>query len=375
MIFNLIFFLSFFIAGIAVQEAFGQDFAIYKEVIELIKNNYYNPQLIKKHFTEYNIKNCQSGLNEYDSIKCLIQKLKDPYTKFLTPREAQQESRRIRTVTAGTGIILDPLNPVIISTVQAGSPAAKAGLKSQDQLLAINDNPVELLSDREINNSLKDLKVGQKVKIDFERGYAFYTSHLQAQEIEAISIRHKFIESNILYVKIDDLLANKAYALFKSIIVGQNKKIKIKGLILDLRDNTGGLLKNAITIADYLLEKGNIVTIESLQGSNIIKAKSLAIYKGPIVILINDQTASASEIIATALLDNKKAISIGNRTFGKGLVQQIKVLADDSALHITVNKFYRPNGKEIHKVGIKPNLDIDDEREQLIAAVKYLRSN
>jgi carboxyl-terminal processing protease len=375
LIFNLIFFLSFLISGLVPQEAFAHDFAIYKEAIELIKNNYYNPQVIKKSFSEYNINTCKIGLSEYDSIKCLIQKLKDPYTKFLTPKEALQESRRIRTVTAGTGIILDPLNPVIIAMVQAASPAAKAGLKSQDQLLAINDNPVELLSDQEINNFLKDLKVGQKVKIDFERGYAVYTSRLEAKEIEAISIRSKFIEQNILYVKIDDLLSNKAYDVFKSIIISQNKKTKIKGLIIDLRDNTGGLLKNAITIADYLLEKGNIVTIESLQGLNNIKAKSLAIYKGPIVILMNDQTASASEIIAAALLDNKKAISIGNRTFGKGLVQQIKVLADDSALHITVNKFYRPNGKEIHKVGIKPDMDIKDEREQLKAAIKYLRGN
>ena len=260
--------MSFLISGLVSQEAFAHDFAIYKEAIELIKNNYYNPQVIKKSFSEYNINTCKIGLSEYDSIKCLIQKLKDPYTKFLTPKEALQESRRIRTVTAGTGIILDPLNPVIIAMVQAGSPAAKAGLKSQDQLLAINDNPVELLSDQEINNSLKDLKVGQKVKIDFERGYAVYTSRLEAKEIEAISIRSKFIEQNILYVKIDDLLSNKAYDVFKSIIISQNKKTKIKGLIIDLRDNTGGLLKNAITIADYLLEKGNIVTIESLQGLN-----------------------------------------------------------------------------------------------------------
>lgn len=371
---SCLFFAFFFSCCPSISTA--QAANLYEEAVQLLKDYYFSPIQIAKSLNDKNIDYCRNkvGDNSFNAIKCLTAKLNDPYTKFLTPDEAKKELKRIKTITSGSGLVLDLFDNSLIVSVQADSPAAKAGIKARDQIVAINDVGIEYLSETEINGFLKEAAIGKKVNLDLKRGYHYFSTSLTIAELTSISIRSKTLPSGVLYIKVDDLLSNSAPQELKKIL-SEKKLSEVKGIILDLKGNKGGLLSNGINISDLFLSKGKIVSIKSYQGSRDVYAKSYSIYDGPLVVLTDGKTASASEVIAAGLRDNKRALLIGSKTFGKGLVQQIKPLTDGSALHITVNKFYTPLGQEINRVGIQPNVSTKDEEQQLKAALEYFNKS
>ena len=347
---------------------------VYREAIKALQSNYYDVSTVVKALSKRNITDCSKedkNNSYYDSIKCLINKINDPYTKFLSPEEARKELRRIKRTTFGLGISLDVLNPSLIAKVQSGSPAEKAGIKPGDQIISINGAPVEYITESEINDLLSNSSSKNKVSLDLKRKYTYFSAIIEVEEVSTSSVRGKILQNNIAYIRIDDLLPNNAFSELEIKLKDKNVQ-NTKGLILDLRGNKGGLLKNAINISDDLMNEGKIVIIKSFKGQEVLIAKPGSLYDKPIVLLIDRHTASASEVIAAALQDNRKAVLIGQISYGKGMIQKIHSLSDGSLLHITVNKFFTPNGKEINRVGIRPNIISTEPNDQLSKAIQIL---
>ncbi|MDX1920409.1 MAG: S41 family peptidase [Candidatus Caenarcaniphilales bacterium] len=348
---------------------------IFDKATYLLKENYYNQRFINSVLSYDNIDVCRQKLtqSQYTAINCLVKLIQDPYTKYLSASSAQKEFKRIQTIRISLGIITDPLNPRIISQVLASSPAEKAGIKKGDSLLAINGVPTDLMNEKEISQKTREVKNGEKVNLDLKRGYMFFSASLIGREIHSIAVRSKMLPKGFLYIKIDDLLSSSAPDEMLEILHSSNA-LNSRGLILDLRSNKGGLLNSGITIADFFLKRGNILLSESKDGEKQYKADPKIEYVKPVVVLINNETASAGEVIAAALQENHRAVLVGVTSYGKGLIQQIKTLPDGSALHITISKFYTPTGKAINGIGVQPNMFSIDLNEQIETAIAYLQT-
>ncbi|MDJ0625674.1 MAG: S41 family peptidase [Candidatus Caenarcaniphilales bacterium] len=368
--FLLVYFIS--LPGISLSQ---NEQALFQEALTLLKDNYYSPEDIKRLLTEKAIKDCreknQSSI--YKAINCLTSKVKDPYTKYLTPEAANKELKRIKTLSTGLGITVDPIDQSLITRIQTNSPADRAGIKENDKIISINKIPIEYLNIEEINQALIHAEVGKKTLLDLQRGYLFFSVEIEMQEIPILSTRSKLLNSGIFYIKIDDLLSKSAADEVENLLLSKEAK-NSNSLILDLRSNKGGLLKNGLIIADLFIKSGKLLIMISNEGKRIFTAKPNTLYSNPIVILINGQTASSSEVIATALKDNNIAVLVGTKSFGKGLVQQIKALSNGSALHITVSQLQTSKGRVINKTGITPDIFVRNDSEQLRAAIGYLKT-
>lgn len=308
--------------------------------------------------------------NQNDAHVCIqkfVRKLNDPYTKFLSKEEYLDEKEKISSKLVGIGIKIAPFEPIILS-VLPGSPADKAGIKPEDKIFSINKKRTNSLSSIEVSKLLSGPK-GTVVSVGVKRGNNILNKTLVRDEIKITSVSSKMLNKNIGLVKVSTFIPENTSTLFKKEVLSL---MPTGGLIIDLRDNSGGLLKNAIQIADLLLDEGKIVTAVGKNGKVHEHANSNKIYDGNIVILVNEYTASASEIITGALRDNGKAVVLGRKTFGKGLIQEIVELPDSSALHITIGAYLTPSGKNINKVGIKPDLIVKKTKKQLDNAIKIL---
>lgn len=374
-LFLLIFSIAFLCFTLHSSVAALTNNQIFDKAVSLLKENYYNQRFINSALSTDSIEECKQRLtkSQNSAIQCLIKLIRDPYTKYLSAPSAQKEFKRIQTIRASIGIVIDPLNPKNIVRVLLSSPADKAGIKTGDKILSINGVPVELMNEHEIAVKIRELNIGDKINLDLQRGYVYFSVTLKAQEIYGIAVRSKILDNRFLYLKIDDLLASSASDEVLAVLHSPDA-IKSKGLILDLRSNKGGLLNCGINISDFFLKSGNILISENKDGDKQYKADSKIEYIKPIVVLVNNETASASEVIAAALQENHRAIIVGSTTFGKGLIQQIKTLPDGSALHITISKFYTPTGKAINGIGVQPDIYTLDSSEQITTAIAYLKT-
>jgi len=294
---------------------------------------------------------------------------------ILAPERAEIEKRQIQTIKFGTGIVLDVLNYSLIDNVIKDSPAEKAGVKAKDQITTINDIPVGYLSEQEVFYLLEGTQERQ-IKLGLKRLYDHFELSFSKVSLRTSSFRKKLLvtenKKEILYLKVDDLLSSEAsFELEK--ILNLAKQKQVENLVLDLRDNKGGLLENAIRISEFFLEPGEIILkIKSSWGEKIIKAQEKALYRKKLVVLINEETASSSEIIAGSLKDNHRSKTIGLRSFGKGFAQRVRELPDGSLMHITVSKFFRPSGRQIDKLGVLPEIEINSSGVQILKAIEYL---
>lgn len=300
-------------------------------------------------------------------IKKIILKLNDPYTRFLTKDEFKDEQDIMHAKFVGIGIKLAFQKPLILDVLPT-SPADISGIKENDYIVAVNNKSTRGLNSNEVSNYLKGPK-DTILKITIKRGDQILSKILKRDEINFKSVISETPENGIAIIKISSFIPFDTSELFKK----ELEKVKLaNGLILDLRNNSGGLLKNAVEIADMFLSEGKIVT--SVQNNSNISelANSNLLFNGNVVVLVNKHTASASEILASALKDNNRAIVIGEKTFGKGLVQQIITLPDESGMHITTAAYLTPSGKNINKIGIIPDKIVKDDKEQLKKAKELL---
>ena len=303
-------------------------------------------------------------------INKLLQELHDPYTRFLTKEEFNEEQDIISSKLTGIGVKLDVNKPLIVD-ILPHSPAYESNIKPNDYILKVNDKSTHNLTTNQIISLLRGEK-DSSLTVQLKRGHDVLTKTLVRRDIQFKAVSGKLLENNIAFIKIDSLIPENTSKLFKDEII---KLMSANGIILDLRNNSGGLLKNAIEIADMFLNEGKIVSTVGPYGRVNELANSNKLSESSIVILVNERTASASEILAGALKENNRAIVIGKKTFGKGLVQEIIKLPDDSALHVTIASYLTPNGKNINKIGLVPNEIIHDENKLLKRAEFILLNN
>lgn len=309
----------------------------------------------------------------------------DPYTEYFTPQEAKKFDEQLNNQFSGIGAELgkDAEGNLQIIAPIAGTPAAEAGLQAQDLITAINGASTSGMSVDAAVNKIRG-PAGTKVTLQIVRdGTTPQNITITRQNITVPSVTTKILPGNIGYLQISRF-ANDTVGLTQQ-AAQQLKKDKVNGIVLDLRNDPGGLLDAAVKISSLWLPEGKLI-LQEKRGSTVTqtyKATGGDILNGtPTVVLTNGGSASASEIVAGALKDNGAAYIIGQKTYGKGVVQQLINFQDKSQLKVTVASWYRPNGQNINKKGINPDQKVEPAEgdkiggpdAQLQAAQSYLSS-
>ncbi len=306
-------------------------------------------------------------INQSDSmdsaINGLLQSL-DPYSGYMSPEIFNEMQTETSGEFGGLGIEVTMESGVVkvISPID-DTPASKAGIKAGDYIVKINDNQVQGKSLSEAVELMRG-PVGSAIELTIRRRgeKKALTFNVTREIIQIKSVKAELLEKNIGYIRLTSFNENSARQIKKEINEFEKNK-NLKSYILDLRNNPGGLLSQAIKISDFFLDNGEIVSTKSRQQSENRKwfAKKGDLTKGKtILVLINYGSASASEIVAGALKDHKRAILIGENSYGKGSVQSIIPLKNKGAIRLTVAKYYLPSGKSISEVGVSPDIEIDE---------------
>ncbi len=309
-------------------------------------------------------------INQSDSmdsaINGLLQSL-DPYSGYMSPEIFNEMQTETSGEFGGLGIEVTMESGVVkvISPID-DTPASKAGIKAGDYIVKINDTQVQGKSLSEAVELMRG-PVGSSIELTIRRRgeKKALTFNVTREIIQIKSVKAELLEKNIGYIRLTSFNENSAGQIKKEINKFEKNK-NLKSYILDLRNNPGGLLSQAIKISDFFLDNGEIVSTKSRQQSENRKwfAKKGDLTKGKtILVLINYGSASASEIVAGALKDHKRAILIGENSYGKGSVQSIIPLKNKGAIRLTVAKYYLPSGKSISEVGVSPDIEIDEESD------------
>lgn len=301
----------------------------------------------------------------YGGIKGMIAEL-DPHSSFLPPEYFKEFQEETSGEFNGIGIEISIMNDMltVISPIE-DTPAWKAGVKAGDRIVSINGESTKGFS---LADAAQKMKAKENSKIElgimrdgFKKPKIF---SMERASVKVKSVKFTDMDSGFGYFKITGFIEN-TYKDFESLFDKFEKKNKdgVKGIIIDLRNNPGGLLDQSIKLSDYFLTEGVIVSTMGRGGKDkdVVYATSSNGKSGfPIVIVINEYSASASEIFAGALQDNNRAVVLGQRSFGKGSVQTVVKLGDGSGLKLTIARYYTPKGTEIQSEGIKPDLLVDD---------------
>ena len=305
------------------------------------------------------------------AINGVLQSL-DPYSAYMSPELFKEMQTDTRGEFGGLGIEIGMEAGVVkvISPID-DTPAAKAGIKAGDYIVKIGNEQVQGKSLLEAVKLMRG-PVGTSIKLTVRRKKVKKPLEFKIERkiIEVQSVSSKIIgeEKNLGYIRLKSFNENSDKQFLKSVKEFE-KKSKIKGYVFDLRNNPGGLLTQAINITDFFLEDGEIV---STKGRKVSETRKFFARKGdeikgkPIVVLINNGSASASEIFAGALKDHKRAIILGENSYGKGSVQSIIPLRNGGGMRLTISKYYLPSGKSISEVGVTPDIVIEEEGDDFI---------
>ena len=306
---------------------------------------------------------------EEGAIKGYIEGLGDPYTEYISKDEMKDYLDDTMGNFVGIGIYMvkntkyDKIQ--VLSTIK-GSPAEKAGIQAGDLIVSVDG--VEYKAD-DMSTAANNIKgeEGTKVNIEVLRGTQNIKYELKREKVKVNQVEGKVLSNNIGYIQFtsfDETTAEDFKAKYQELA-----KKGIQSLIIDLRNNGGGIVDQALEIADYATTKDSVLLYEVDKNNKekVRKAKNDPIINMPIVILTNENTASASEILAGALKDLGKAKTVGTTTYGKGVIQQILKLSDGSGIKVTIEEYQTPNKNKIHKVGIEP-----DEKVELPDSVESI---
>ena len=300
------------------------------------------------------------------AINGLLQSL-DPYSAYMTPESFEGMQTETSGKFGGLGIEVGMESGVVkvISPID-NTPASRAGLKAGDYIVKVDGEQVQGKSLMEAVDLMRG-PVGSSIEITVRRRGAkkALIFNITREIIQVQSVKSELIDNNIGYIRLTSFNENSSKQI-KEKIEKLNKNKTLKGYILDLRNNPGGLLSQAIKISDFFLENGEIVSTKSRKVSENRKwfAKKGDITEGKtLIVLINYGSASASEIVAGALKDHKRAIILGENSYGKGSVQSIIPLKNRGAIRLTIAKYYLPSGKSISEVGVTPDIEILEESD------------
>lgn len=327
-------------------------------------------EVIEKTLDKYYVGELDKTAMEEGIYKGLVSSVGDPYTTYYTKEEFDSIMEKTSGVYAGIGVqmMVDQTdNTILVTDVFEGSPAEKAGMLSKDKIVGAEGQP---LTGDDFNEAPKIIKgkPGTKVTVTVFRPSTNETLDLEMRRENVIypSVSHKMLEGDINYIKISSF-EELTYDQFKEAL-DEGTKANAEGLIIDLRDNTGGLLDVTVQIVDELIPEGVIVSTKDKNGKVKEMTSDDQYVDIPIVVLVNERSASASEVLSGALKDHNRAILVGNRTFGKGIVQTIMPLTDGSAIKVTTSQYFTPSGVCIQGEGIEPDYKVDLAPELMIKA-------
>ncbi|MGL5033572.1 MAG: carboxyl-terminal processing protease CtpB [Microcystaceae cyanobacterium] len=342
--------------------------AVVDEVWQIVNNEFVDKSFNR---TDWRAKRLellgQRYSNRQQAYKAINQALKgvgDPYTRFLDPGNFADLTSQTSGEISGVGLRLTldkRTNDLMVLGLVKNSPAMKAGLKSGDRLVRINGKPTALMNLEQASQEIQG-EIGTEVNLQLAReGKGVFNVSLKRAQIELDSVSYKVKQEGPLsigYIRLDEFSSHAAEQM-KVAIEDLGKK-NIKGYVLDLRGNPGGLLFASVDIARMWLKKGEIVsTIDRKGGDRHFSANGTEITNLPLVILVNQGSASASEILTGALKENGRATIVGTTTYGKGTVQSVHSLSDGSGLAVTIARYYPPSGTDINHKGINPDVYLE----------------
>ena len=327
---------------------------------KIIKKRYYDTSLNQQNWNRWKDKYIdliKTQEDAYLAINTMLASLDDPYSRFMNEKEYFEQTTNIDSKIVGIGINITSISGkiIILNTVEH-TPAQKAKIKAGDILSKVDGKDVHGMNISEIAQLIRGQE-GTSVEIEILRDNKKLIKKLTREKIEIKSVKHEILPNNIGYIQITSFLGSNVAEDF----LLSMKSIKdTQGLILDLRGNTGGLLPNAVFITDLFLSEGNIVSIVDRNGikNDITAQDKIALTQKPMIILIDGATASASEIVSGALKDYKLAVLVGEKTYGKGMVQKIYPMPNKTGMNLTIAKYLTPNGSDINKKGILPDYEV-----------------
>lgn len=335
------------------------DLVFFEEVFNLVKDSY--------PFEVDDSKLIEAAL------KGMLQSI-DPYSNYYTKEEAESMYAPIYGKFSGIGIYIEEKEGYInvVSTIK-GQPAEKAGIKKDDLIISVNDTDVKDMGLEKSSSMIKGPN-GTKVKIGVKRGEKILTFDITRETITINPVKYEILENNIGYIIIEDFNSQSTAEVKKAL--NEFDKKNITKVILDLRDNPGGLLNEALSISRLFVPSGAILHVKEKNKELVTYRSVLLKPKYKLAVLVNENSASASEILAGAIKDRKAGTLIGTKTFGKGIIQSLISVSDGSMVKLTTAEYLTPNKTSIHGKGIEPNIVIvNTEKEdlQLKKAIEVLK--
>jgi len=326
---------------------------LFAEVLEKIQNEYVE-EVDQAEIIDFAINGALQSL--------------DPFSAYMNPKVFEESQSETSGEFGGLGIEVSMESGVIkVITPIDDTPASKAGIKAGDYIVKINGEQVQGKTLMEAVNLMRGPE-GTSIEITVRRKGLRKAKifKITREIIEIKSVISKIVDNKVGYLRLRAFNANSSSQLKKEISKIEKNK-KLVGYILDLRNNPGGLLSQAVTISDFFLNDGEIVSTrgrKKRENRKFFAKKGDKIDGKPLIVLINNGSASASEIVAGALQDQKRAILLGETTFGKGSVQSIIPLKNRGAIRLTISKYYLPSGKSISEVGVVPDIRVEEEDEE-----------
>jgi len=341
---------------------------LFLESWAIVKNNYYLQDLNEQDWNRWKkrYKNqIKTKEDAYVAINSMMASLNDSYSKFMSEEEFREQNRMINSKLYGIGINISSISgKIYIVNVLKNAPAESQGIKAGDIILKVNNIDVNGQSVYQVAQLIRG-ELNENIELELLRGNEKFSKNIKREEIKIKTIDYKKLASDIGYIRISSFIGADTP---KEFIIALNKLKSSKALILDLRGNSGGLFQNAIVISNLFLKKGIIVNVIARHDKkNTYSANSQGcIYENPVVILIDEDSASATEILSSALRDNHRAILIGTKTFGKGLVQKVYSMPNKSGMNLTIARYLTPLGVDINKKGITPDYEVTISHYDLI---------
>ena len=336
---------------------------LFDKTWKVISREYYEPSLNNQNWYRWKDHYRNKIKTDEDArvaIDTMIASLNEPYTRFMPKKDFEDLTTSITSKIYGIGVnIYSNAGKIEVFNVMPATPADFAQLKQGDIITAVNGKDISGMNVSDVAAIVRGPE-NSVVELTILRNNKKHTKKIKRKEIKIKSVKSSVLDNHIGYIQILSFMSGTTPNEFLEAL--ENTK-NTDSLILDLRGNTGGLLDNAVFIADMFINNGTIVDIIYRNGyKKSIKAQDehLGMQK-PVVVLVNGASASASEILSGALKDTHKATLVGRKTFGKGLVQKVVPLPNQTGVNVTIARYLTPNGTDINKLGIKPDIEVGNE--------------
>lgn len=340
---------------------------LFEKSWQIVKNDFYDNKLNEQNWDRW--KRHYKGKIKTDedanvAINTMLESLDDPYSRYLDKKDYAEQNTSIDSKISGIGVNISAVGgkTIVISVIE-GTPAYGAKLKPGDIIVKVGSKDISGLKTSQVADLVRGPE-GTSVNLTVKRGRKLIKKTIKREEIKIKTVKSS-VDKNIGYIQILTFIGNTTPNEFVSALKNTNNT---DGLIIDLRGNTGGLLPNAIFIANMFIDKGTLVSIVGRNGRkrNIYAQESDYVVDKPILVLVDGGSASASEILSGALKDYHKAKLLGTTTFGKGMVQRIIPMPNETGLNLTIAKYLTPSGHDINKKGIAPDIEVKLSEKDII---------